>query len=41
LLPLAAWIAYSRVALRVHHVGDVLAGAALGAAGVAAASALL
>jgi undecaprenyl-diphosphatase len=41
LLPLAAWIAYSRVALRVHHVGDVLAGVALGAAGVAAASALL
>lgn len=41
LLPLAALVAYSRVALRVHHVGDVLAGAALGAAGVAAASALL
>lgn len=41
LFPLAAWIAYSRVALRVHHVGDVVAGVALGAAGVAAASALL
>lgn len=41
LLPLAALIGYSRVALRVHHVGDVWAGAALGAAGVAAASALL
>ena len=41
LLPLAALVAYSRVALRVHHMGDVLAGAALGAAGVAAASALL
>ena len=41
LIPLAAWIAYSRVALRVHHVGDVVAGMALGAAGVAAASALL
>lgn len=41
LIPLAAWIAYSRVALRVHHVGDVVAGVALGAAGVAAASALL
>ncbi|HKA60315.1 MAG TPA: phosphatase PAP2 family protein [Gemmatimonadales bacterium] len=41
LIPLAAWIAYSRVALRVHHVGDVIAGVALGAAGVAAASALL
>lgn len=40
-IPLAAWIAYSRVALRVHHVGDVVAGVALGAAGVAAASALL
>ena len=41
LIPLAALIAYSRVALRVHHVGDVIAGVALGAAGVAAASALL
>ncbi len=41
LIPLAALVAYSRVALRVHHVGDVLAGVALGAAGVAAASALL
>lgn len=41
LIPLAALIAYSRVALRVHHMGDVVAGVALGAAGVAAASALL
>lgn len=41
LLPLAAVVAYSRVALRVHHVGDVLAGAVLGLAGVAAAAALL
>ena len=41
LIPLAALVAYSRVALRVHHVGDVIAGVALGAAGVAAASALL
>ena len=41
LVPLAAAIAYSRVALRVHHLGDVLAGAVLGAAGVVAASALL
>lgn len=41
LIPLAALIVYSRVALRVHHVGDVVAGVALGAAGVAAASALL
>jgi undecaprenyl-diphosphatase len=41
LIPLAALVAYSRVALRVHHLGDVVAGVALGAAGVAAASALL
>lgn len=41
LLPLAALVAYSRVALRVHHMTDVLGGAALGAAGIAAASALL
>ena len=41
LIPLAVLIAYSRVALRVHHVGDVVAGAALGAAGVAAAGVLL
>lgn len=41
LIPLAALIAYSRVALRVHHLGDVIAGAVLGAAGVAAAGVLL
>ena len=41
LIPVAALIAYSRVALRVHHVGDVVAGVALGVAGVAAASVLL
>lgn len=41
LIPVVALIAYSRVALRVHHVGDVVAGVALGIAGVAAASALL
>ncbi|HEV2670605.1 MAG TPA: phosphatase PAP2 family protein [Gemmatimonadales bacterium] len=41
LVPLAAVIAYSRVALRVHHLSDVVAGVALGAAGVAAASALV
>jgi undecaprenyl-diphosphatase len=41
LVPLAAVIAYSRVALRVHHLGDVIAGVALGAAAVAAASAVL
>jgi undecaprenyl-diphosphatase len=32
-LPAAAAIAASRVILRVHHVSDVVAGAALGAAG--------
>ena len=41
LIPVAALSAYSRVALRVHHVGDVVAGVALGVAGVAAASVLL
>ncbi len=41
LIPVAALIAYSRVALRVHHVGDVVAGVALGIAGVAASSVLL
>ena len=40
-LPLAATVAYSRVALRVHHVSDVLAGAALGLGGAIAASRLL
>ena len=40
-LPLAAAVSYSRVTLRVHHVGDVLAGAALGLAGAVAAAALL
>ena len=41
LVPVAALVAYSRVALRVHHLSDVLAGAALGVAGVVAATALL
>lgn len=41
LLPLAACVAYTRVALRVHHASDVVAGAALGLAGAAAAAALL
>ncbi|HEV8303366.1 MAG TPA: phosphatase PAP2 family protein [Gemmatimonadales bacterium] len=41
LLPLAAAVAASRVTLRVHHVGDVVAGAALGVAGAAGAAALL
>ena len=40
-LPLAALVAYSRVHLRVHHVSDVLAGAALGLAGAMVASRLL
>ncbi|MGH7671529.1 MAG: phosphatase PAP2 family protein [Gemmatimonadales bacterium] len=40
LLALAALVAASRVALRVHHVGDVVAGAALGIAGAAVAAAL-
>jgi membrane-associated phospholipid phosphatase len=39
-LPLAALTAVSRVTLRVHHLGDVIAGALLGLAG-AVASALL
>ncbi len=41
LLPLAAMIAASRVTLRVHHLGDVVAGALLGLAGAAAAAVLL
>jgi undecaprenyl-diphosphatase len=41
LLPLAALVAASRVTLRVHHVGDVVAGAALGLAGAIGAAALL
>lgn len=40
-VPLAALIGYSRVRLRVHHVSDVLAGAALGLAGAIAATRLL
>lgn len=40
-IPLAALVGYSRVALRVHHPGDVLAGVAIGLAGAAAAAALL
>ena len=41
LLPLAALIAVSRVRLRVHHVGDVIAGVLLGLAGAVGAGALL
>jgi membrane-associated phospholipid phosphatase len=34
-------VGYSRVALRVHHATDVLAGMVLGAGGALAAAALL
>ena len=40
-LPLAGLVSYSRVALRVHHPGDVVAGIALGLGGALAAAALL
>ena len=40
-IPLAALVGYSRVHLRVHHVSDVLAGAALGLAGAIVATKLL
>jgi undecaprenyl-diphosphatase len=40
-LPLAAIVSYSRVALRVHYPGDVLAGVALGLGGALAAAVLL
>ena len=40
-LPLAGLVAYSRVALRVHHLSDVLAGVALGLAGAIGASRML
>lgn len=40
-LPLAALVSYSRVALRVHHATDVLAGVILGLGGALAAAALL
>jgi len=41
LLPLAILISRSRVTLRVHHPGDVIAGAVLGASGAIAAATLL
>ncbi len=41
LLPLAAAISASRVTLRVHHLGDVIAGVFLGLAGAAAAALLI
>lgn len=40
-LPLAATVAYSRVALRAHHVSDVLAGVILGAGGAIGTTHLL
>jgi undecaprenyl-diphosphatase len=40
-LPLAVLVAYSRVALRVHHVTDVLAGVALGLGAAVGASLLV
>lgn len=40
-IPIAGLVAYSRVRLRVHHVGDVLAGVILGLAGAIVASRLL
>jgi undecaprenyl-diphosphatase len=40
-LPLAGVVSYSRVALRVHHWSDVLAGVALGLGGAIAAAYLL
>jgi undecaprenyl-diphosphatase len=40
-LPLAGLVAASRVRLRVHHLGDVVAGAGLGLAGALAAAAVL
>ena len=41
LLPLTGLVAYSRVALRTHHLSDVLAGALLGIGGAIAATSLL
>ena len=40
-LPIAGAVCLSRVRLRVHHGGDVVAGAALGLAGALAARSLL
>ncbi|HXQ28900.1 MAG TPA: phosphatase PAP2 family protein [Gemmatimonadales bacterium] len=37
LLPIAALVSYSRVKLHVHHLSDVLAGAALGIGGAVVA----
>ena len=40
-VPLAGLVSYSRVALRVHHASDVLAGVALGFVGALAAHSVL
>ena len=40
-LPVAVLVGYSRIRLRVHHLSDVLAGAALGLAGAIVAYRLL
>jgi undecaprenyl-diphosphatase len=40
-LPIAALVSASRVALRVHHLGDVVAGSVLGVAGAVAAATLI
>jgi membrane-associated phospholipid phosphatase len=40
-LPIAALISASRVMLRVHHVGDVVAGVFLGLAGAVGAALLI
>lgn len=41
LLPIAALISASRVTLKVHHVGDVVAGVLLGLAGAVGAALLI
>ena len=41
IVPIAALVSASRVALRVHHIGDVVVGAALGVAGGIASVVLL
>ncbi len=41
IVPIAVLVSASRVALRVHHVSDVVAGAALGVAGGIAGATLL
>jgi undecaprenyl-diphosphatase len=41
LLPLAGVVAQSRVALRVHHISDVVVGVALGLVGAVAATRLI